>query len=185
MRMSYCLASSRDSTITFAGAPCSPERMRRTSTRPMEPVPPVTRTRLPSNMGRLISVVRCRIGDHFFQHRLPGRSNIPCLFRETVHDKAAVAGKLPIGVNFHGIATNFAKEREQVKLADRSAGDLVNTTQRLLGCKDLGHDPRHLNGGEARVDRLGEPADTLVALAQEPFEQAMLGPDQLAPDDGA
>src|SRR5205814_8766913 len=50
-RISCCLASSREKTTTFAGFPSSPERSRRTSARPSEPVPPVTRMCLPSSIG--------------------------------------------------------------------------------------------------------------------------------------
>src|SRR5512134_1619225 len=43
MRISCCLASSRESTITLRGVPSSPPSTRCTKVRPMEPVPPVTR----------------------------------------------------------------------------------------------------------------------------------------------
>src|SRR4030095_10709558 len=50
MRISCCLASSRENTMIFFGVPSSPLSTRRTNVLPMEPVPPVTRTLLPSNM---------------------------------------------------------------------------------------------------------------------------------------
>src|SRR3989442_14842519 len=49
MRMACCLASSRLKTTTFRGVPSSPPRMRRVSSFPKEPVPPVISTRLPSS----------------------------------------------------------------------------------------------------------------------------------------
>src|SRR5690242_15412213 len=105
--MSYCFASSRDSTITFFGSPCSPDNIRRTNTRPMEPVPPVTRTRLPSNTRSLVSIVRGGIGDHLFQHRLPGGSDIACVLREAVHYKATIAGEFAVNFNLHRVMANF------------------------------------------------------------------------------
>src|SRR5215217_5892111 len=44
----WCLPSSREKTVTLAGLPRSPLRMRRTNGLPREPVPPVTKTLLPS-----------------------------------------------------------------------------------------------------------------------------------------
>ena len=46
MRISCCLASSRLNTTTLCGVPIWPDRMRRVSTLPKEPVPPVIKTRL-------------------------------------------------------------------------------------------------------------------------------------------
>ena len=46
--IAYCLASSRENTITRSGWPRSPSSRRRTSVWPSEPVPPVMRTFAPS-----------------------------------------------------------------------------------------------------------------------------------------
>jgi hypothetical protein len=46
-RIACCVAWSRDSPIIFAGSPSSPEGIRRTSTWPSDPVPPMTSTRRP------------------------------------------------------------------------------------------------------------------------------------------
>src|SRR5882757_5214556 len=73
-RIACCFASSRENTMTFLGVPISPPRIRRTSTLPSEPVPPVIRIRLRSNstVDAPLTVGR-RIGREVVHHFAPGR----------------------------------------------------------------------------------------------------------------
>src|SRR5574338_455150 len=69
-RISCCLASSRESTVTCDGVPSSPVSSRRTTACPSDPVPPVTRMFFPAS-GPVIpfSPYRCAaIGPPSYLH---------------------------------------------------------------------------------------------------------------------
>src|SRR5438045_742421 len=70
-RMSCCLASSRENTVTRAGRPASPDSSRPTTVFPSDPVPPVTSTRNPSNTCLSPLFVGTRIRGQCSNHRVP------------------------------------------------------------------------------------------------------------------
>src|SRR3954447_2995393 len=70
-RMSCCLASSRENTVTRAGRPASPDSRRPTTVFPSDPVPPVTSTRKPSNTCLSPLFVGTRIRCQCSNHRVP------------------------------------------------------------------------------------------------------------------
>src|SRR5687767_2202384 len=113
MRISCCLASSRENTITFRGVPSSPASTRRTNVFPMEPVPPVTRIVFPSN---IIAKFRSQVCREFFYHLFPLRRRVGKFRAEASRVKAAVAFKLPLGYELNVEIELFAYQIQQIVL---------------------------------------------------------------------
>src|SRR5580704_3870795 len=119
MRMKCCLASSREKTMIFAGSPPRPERKRRTSVFPSDPVPPMMRMRLPSKhfmfesppllVWRLIIRELCRQ----FQ---PSRTHIAGCCAQLFSIHAAVAADFVVRNDYHVQRVRVAQQRKKFEL---------------------------------------------------------------------
>src|SRR4030065_502934 len=123
IRISCCLASSRERTMTFFGVPCSPVSTRCTKVLPIEPVPPVTRMFFPSNITPL-QYVFCQ----FIQHRIPTGRFVAKLGPEPCRVQAPVAACPIIGNDLQRKVQFLLDQQQQVKLANGGAGYMIEPT---------------------------------------------------------
>ena len=167
--MTCCLASSRERMMIWLGVPISPERSRRTSFFPIDPVPPVIRIRLPSRItspapfDESLPPARPASG--------PSRHPVGGARLETRRVEAAVAREGVVGRDLH-VACAQAREqhREQRELVHWGSGEVPHTGEPGVPDQEVLDGPGHLDRGEAAVDGAAEALDP-AALGQEPLDE--------------
>src|SRR5262249_27543106 len=118
-RMACCFASSREKMTIFLGLPSSPDRRRRISIMPSEPVPPVTTTVLSVSMMAFIPQIMYRLLMHVLNHCRPGRRCKARLRCEALSIQAAVNIDRLIRHDVDVDVVDLLDQREQVELVHR------------------------------------------------------------------
>src|SRR5882672_7245020 len=127
-RIECCLASSREKTVICFGSPISPERSRRTSTFPSEPVPPVTTTRLSASIVSPNLVPNLVIGScvrrHPFDHLRPRSRNESSGLSKSLAVKTAIANESFVWLDLDVHCKGLFQQQEQVKLINWLSRDV-------------------------------------------------------------
>src|SRR3990172_8271558 len=185
MRISCCLASSRETTTMLFGRPICPVSKRRITALPREPVPPVTRTRFPSRTtGTPPRFVRCGITGHSLDHRWPRWRNIPDHRPEAVRIEAPVKVVIGKRFNLNGNPKRLAHQAKQVVLADRLGGDVVHAGEIRVSFNHVGHETGEGSCGKSGENHVSKSLHASPAVTQEPFYQAV-AVLRLAADEGS
>src|SRR5687768_13226363 len=121
--MKCCFASSREKTVTLAGLPNSPAIRRRMKTCPNEPVPPVTRTRLPSRDRIPIQpfIVGCWIVSQLLDEIRQRWALVTGCSLEAAAIQASIAVKARIRVDGHAHLIRIPQQQQKIVLRDRAA----------------------------------------------------------------
>src|SRR6185503_3545725 len=147
--MSCCLASSREMTTMRAGMPSSPVSSRLTTAWPSDPVPPVTRTFLPSTSMLSPLVVGGRVARELFDHRVPRRRGITGRGREPAAVEAAIDRHRGVGPDGQSSTERPVQPLQQILLADRRARDMVYAGEVRMPLNHVEDDAAELRRREA------------------------------------